>query len=157
MTKSAGWIARAQNLGSAYFAVLRAEASAALADLAESGRGLMRAALLFTITFALGFWTVGLVIYFLIEMLALRLPRWGAVGIVFGTFVLATVSFAMACVARARRIETPTTMLDRRLRDHSAWWQARIAGAGEGGDGRVVSEVEDFGDSGDVEASDRKG
>ena len=157
MTKSAGWIARAQNLGSAYFAVLRAEGSAALADLAESGRGLIRAALLFTITFALGFWTVGLVIYFLIEMLALRLPRWGAVGIVFGTFVLATVIFAMACVARARRIEAPTTMLDRRLRDHTAWWQARIAGDRDGGDGRDVSEVDGFADSDAVEASDRKG
>ena len=114
MTKPAGWIARVQNLGSAYFAVVRAEISAALADLAESGRSLLRAALLFTITLALGFWTVGLLLYFLIEMLALWLPRWGAVGIVFAVFVLGTVLFAMASVARARRIEAPTAMLDRR-------------------------------------------
>lgn len=150
MTKPAGWIARAQNLGSAYFAVLRAEVQAALADLAESGRGLLRAALLFTITLALGFWTVGLLVYFLIEMLALWLPRWGAVGTVFGLFVFGTVAFAMACVARARRIEAPTAMLDRRLRDHAAWWQTRIAG--EEGETdlppRALGEFEEFDDRG---------
>ena len=140
MTKPAGWIARAQNLGSAYFAVVRAEISAALADLAESGRSLLRAALLFTITLALGFWTVGLLVYLLIEMLALWLPRWGAVGIVFAVFVLGTVLFAMASVARARRIEAPTAMLDRRLRDHTAWWQSRLGAEGEGS---AVAELGD--------------
>ena len=140
MTKPAGWIARVQNLGSAYFAVVRAEISAALADLAESGRSLLRAALLLTITLALGFWTVGLLVYFLIEMLALWLPRWGAVGIVFALFVLGTVLFAMASVARARRIEAPTAMLDRRLRDHTAWWQSRLGGEDEGS---AVAELDD--------------
>ncbi|MBP9146050.1 MAG: phage holin family protein [Thermoanaerobaculia bacterium] len=140
MTKPAGWIARVQNLGSAYFAVVRAEISAALADLAESGRSLLRAALLFTITLALGFWTVGLLVYFLIEMLALWLPRWGAVGIVFAVFVLGTVLFAMASVARARRIEAPTAMLDRRLRDHTAWWQSRLGAEDEGS---AVAELGD--------------
>jgi cytochrome c biogenesis protein CcdA len=140
MTKPAGWIARVQNLGSAYFAVVRAEISAALADLAESGRSLLRAALLFTITLALGFWTVGLLLYFLIEMLALWLPRWGAVGIVFAVFVLGTVLFAMASVARARRIEAPTAMLDRRLRDHTAWWQSRLGAEDEGS---AVAELGD--------------
>jgi len=140
MTKPAGWIARVQNLGSAYFAVVRAEISAALADLAESGRSLLRAALLFTITLALGFWTVGLLVYLLIEMLALWLPRWGAVGIVFAVFVLGTVLFAMASVARARRIEAPTAMLDRRLRDHTAWWQSRLGAEDEGS---AVAELGD--------------
>ena len=48
MTSPAGWLARLQQLGSAYFAVLRAEATAALQDLSASGRSLLRAALLFT-------------------------------------------------------------------------------------------------------------
>ena len=145
MTPPAGWLARAQALGSAYFAVLRAEISAALQDLAESGRGLLRAALLFTVTVAFGFWTVGLLVYFLIELLALWLPRWGAVGIVFGIFVVATVTFAFACVARARRIEPPTAMLDRRFRDHAAWWQQRIGreGGGPGTTGDCAAEGEE--------------
>ncbi len=128
MATPGGWLARAQNLGSAFFAVLRAELAAAIRDLSESGRGLLRAGLLLTVSVALGFWTVGLLVYFLIEMLALRLPRWGAVGIVFGLFLLGTVLFALACVARARRIETPAAILDRRFRDHAAWWQQKIAG-----------------------------
>lgn len=142
MTGPAGWLARAQNLGSAYFAVLRAEVQAALQDLGDSGRSLLRAALLFTVTLALGFWTVGLLVYFLIEMLALWLPRWGAVGIAFGLFVLGTLAFAAAAVARARRIEPPTAMLERRFRDHAAWWQSRIGGE-DGGSSRVREELED--------------
>jgi cytochrome c biogenesis protein CcdA len=134
MTGPAGWLARAQNLGSAYFSVLRAEIQAALRDLGESGRSLLRAALLFTITLALGFWTVGLLVYFMVEMLALWLPRWGAVGIVFGLFVLATVLFASVSVSRARSIEPPTAMLERRFRDHAAWWQERVAAGSDGSD-----------------------
>ena len=133
MTPPAAWLARLQNLGSAYFAVLRAEVGAALQDLSASGRSLLRAAVLFTVTLALGFWTVGLLVYFMIEMLALWLPRWGAVGIVFALFGLGTVAFALASVSRARSIEAPTAMLERRLRDHSAWWQGRIGGAGAPG------------------------
>lgn len=145
MTPPAGWLARVQNLGSAYFAVVRAEISAALEELAESGRGLLRAAVLFTVTVALGFWTVGLLVYLLIEMLALWLPRWGAVGIVFGVFVVATVTFAFTCVARARRIEAPTAMLDRRFRDHAAWWQERIGreNGGPGAAGGTAPEGEE--------------
>ena len=73
-------------------------------------------------------------------MLALWLPRWGAVGIVFAVFVLGTVLFAMASVARARRIEAPTAMLDRRLRDHTAWWQSRLGAEDEGS---AVAELGD--------------
>lgn len=131
MTSPAGWLTRVQQLGSAYFAVLRAELAAALEDLQASGRSLLRAALLFTVTVALGFWTVGLLVYFLIEMLALRLPRWGAVGVVFALFVVGTVAFAAAAVARLRRIEAPAEMLQRRWLDHTAWWQSRIGGKDE--------------------------
>lgn len=146
MTPPAGWLARAQNLGSAYFAVLRAELAAALQEVNESGRSLLRAAILFTVTLALGFWTVGLLVYFLIEMLAHWLPRWGAVGIVFGLFVVGTVAFAVASVARVRRIEAPTAMLERRFRDHAAWWQGRIGGREEGASGRVADHFDDDGE-----------
>ncbi|MEO8196436.1 MAG: phage holin family protein [Thermoanaerobaculia bacterium] len=147
MTPPAAWLARVQNLGSAYFAVLRAELGAALEELNESGRSLLRAALLFTVTLALGFWTVGLLVYFLIEILALWLPRWGAAGIVFGLFVVGTVSFAAASVARARRIEAPTAMLGRRFRDHADWWQGRIGGQEDGAGGRAGDDSDDDGEA----------
>lgn len=130
MTSPSGWIARVQRLGSAYFGVVRAEISAALSDLQETGRSVFRAALLLTVTVALGFWTVGLLVYFLIEMLAIWLPRWGAVGAVFGLFLAATVGFALLFTGRVRRIEAPTQMLERRFQNHSAWWQRQMS-AGE--------------------------
>lgn len=150
MMKPSAWLARAQNLGTAFLAVLKAELAAALEELGESRRSLLRAALLFSVTLALGFWTVGLLVYFLIEMLALRLPRWGAVGIVFGLFLAGTLLFAWAAVARARRIETPAAILGRRFRDHASWWQQRIAG---GADDPDVSggDATDFDDEGDDE------
>ncbi len=147
MTSPAGWLARAQNLGSAYLAVLRAELGAALQEVKESGRSLLRAALLFTVTLALGFWTVGLLVYFLIEILALWLPRWGATGVVFALFVLVTIAFAAASVARARRIEAPTAMLERRFRDHADWWQGRLGGGEDGVAGRVRDDFDDEGEA----------
>jgi cytochrome c biogenesis protein CcdA len=144
MTSPAGWLARAQRLGSAYLAVVQAELQAVLRDLGESGRGVLRAAVLFTVTVALGFWTVGLLVYFLVEMLALWLPRWGAVGVVFAVFVAGTLAFAAACVARGRRIESPSAIVERRWRDHSSWWQEQIAGEAAIR-GRVAAEAEDEG------------
>ncbi|MEO8276311.1 MAG: phage holin family protein [Thermoanaerobaculia bacterium] len=128
MLKPSAWLARIREVGSAFLAVLRAEFSTTLQEIGESGRGLMRAALFFTITIALGFWTVGLLVYFLVELLAQHLPRWGAVGIVFGLFLVATIVFALISVRRVRSIETPIAILDRRFRNHAAWWQQRVAG-----------------------------
>lgn len=143
MTSPAAWLARAQSLGSAYVAVLRAEVTAALQDLAASGRSVLRAALFATVTIALGFWTVGLLVYFLIEMLTLWLPRWGAVGAVFGLFLLSTLILAAVTVSRARRVEAPTTLLERRVRDHAAWWQGRIAAESEGSATAAEGEEEE--------------
>lgn len=52
----------------------------------------------------------------------------------------------MFSVARARRIEAPTTMLDRRFRDHAAWWQTRIAGEGAGDASGASDDPDDFDD-----------
>jgi uncharacterized membrane protein YqjE len=150
MAKIDGWLARVHRLGTAFISVLKAELAAALGDLAESGRGLVRAAVFFTVTMALGFWTVGLLVYFLVEMLALWLPRWGAVGIVFGLFLVLTVIFAWVSVARARRIETPAAILDRRFRDHKSWWQERIAGESDG-DSDLAGSAGSAGSEGDDE------
>lgn len=145
MTSPAGWLARAQSLGSAYFSVVRAELTAVVQDFGESGRRLLRAAVLFTVTLALGFWTVGLLVYFLVEMLALWLPRWGAVGVVFAIFVAGTAAFAAVCMARTRRIESPSAIVERRWRDHSDWWQERIGDEGATS-ARSRTEQQDEGD-----------
>jgi hypothetical protein len=123
-----GIVTRVRGMGGAFLGVVGAEFSALVADLSASGRSLTRALVLFGVGFAFAFWTLGLLIYFAIELLALKLARWGAVGIVFAFFLLvAGVLIAMA-LGRLRRIESPAATIDRRVKGHLAWWQERVAG-----------------------------
>lgn len=124
-----GIVRRVRGMGSAFLGVVGAEISALIADLAASGRSLNRALLLFGLGFAFAFWTLGLLVYFAIELLALKMARWGAVGVVFGVFLLVAVALIAAALARLRRIESPAATLDRRVKGHLAWWQERVAGA----------------------------
>jgi len=126
---SGGIVGRVRGMGSALLGVVSAEFSALIGDLAGSGRSLTRALLLFGLGFAFAFWTLGLLVYFAIELLALKMARWGAVGAVFGVFLLVAVALIAAALARLRRIESPAATVDRRIQSHLAWWQERIAGA----------------------------
>jgi cytochrome c biogenesis protein CcdA len=132
-----GLMRRIRGLGSALAGVLSAEISALVADLAASGRGLLRSLLLFALGFAFAFWTLGLLIYFLVELLALKLARWGAVGIVFALFLAIAVALILASRSRLRSIESPARTVDRRIKGHLAWWQTTVAAqtpARRGGD-----------------------
>ncbi|HLF57702.1 MAG TPA: phage holin family protein, partial [Thermoanaerobaculia bacterium] len=82
-----GWTGRLREVGEAFLGVLRAELAAIAADLTASGKALLRALVLLAAAFGVAFWTLGLVLYFAIELLALVLPRWGAVGIVLAVFL----------------------------------------------------------------------
>jgi uncharacterized membrane protein YqjE len=122
-------VARVRGMGGALLGVVGAEISALAAELAASGRSLARALVLFGIGFAFAFWTLGLLVYFAIELLALKVARWGAVGIVFALFAVVAAGLLGAALARLRRIESPAATVDRRLQGHLAWWQERIGGA----------------------------
>ena len=78
-----------------------------------------------------GFWSLGLLLAFAVELIALRLPRWGAVGIVLGAFVLLTLIFVGLARARFRSVESPTGILRRRYDDHRRWWRESIAEEGD--------------------------
>jgi cytochrome c biogenesis protein CcdA len=99
-----------------------------------SGRSLLRSILLFALGFAFAFWTLGLLVYFLIELLTLVLPRWGAVGIVFALFLAVAVALVFASRARLRAIESPARTVDRRIQSHLAWWRTSVAGIEAGRD-----------------------
>ena len=128
-----GLMRRIRSLSGALAGVVSAELSALVADLSASGRSLLRSILLFAIGFAFAFWTLGLLIYFLVELLALTLPRWGAVGIVFALFLIVAVALMLASRARLRRIESPARTFDRRVQGHLAWWRESVAGMEAGG------------------------
>jgi len=136
-----GWGGRVREIGEAFLGVLRAEVAAVGDDLSASGRALVRALLWVAIAFGIGFWSLGLLLAFAVELIALRLPRWGAVGIVLGIFVLLTLIFVALARARFRSVESPAGILRRRYDDHRRWWRESIAEEAEeepGGEGREI-------------------
>jgi len=127
MSGRAGWKERVREIGEAFLALVRAELAALAADLGRSGRALVRALLLVAIAFGVGFWTLGLLLYFSIELLALVLPRWGAVGVVLALFVLLTVGLILAARSRFGAVESPGATLQRRLEQNKRWWREKVA------------------------------
>jgi len=121
------WRSRVAEVGSAFLGVVRAEIEAYVADFGASGRQLVRVLVTVAITVAIGFWTLGLTLYLGVELLALVQPRWRAVLIVWGVFVLATVVAGLLARARVRRIESPAAIVRRRSAETRRWWSEQIA------------------------------
>jgi hypothetical protein len=119
-----------REIGESFLALVRAELDALLEDFGRSGRALGRALLLAGAAAAVLFWTLGLVLYLAIELLALALPRWGAVAIVLGVFALAAAILAIVARRRLNSIEPPAATVRRRLDESRAWWDRRVV-AGE--------------------------
>jgi hypothetical protein len=131
-----GWTARIRSVGEAFLGVIRAEIAAVVADLGQSGRALARALLWLAAAMAVAFWTLGLLIYFAVELLALVVPRWGAVGIVLGLFVLVAALLGLAVKRKVSAIEPPDETVRRHLAGSQRWWRERVEvedeiGAGE--------------------------
>jgi hypothetical protein len=132
-----GWTARIRAVGEAFLSVIRAEIGALVADLGQSGRALVRVLLWLAAAIAVAFWTLGLLIYFAVELLALVVPRWGAAGIVLGLFVLVAALLVAAVVRKVSAIEPPDETVRRHLADSQRWWRERVEvddeiGPGEG-------------------------
>lgn len=119
-----------REIGESFLALLRAEVDALLADFGRSGRALGRALLLVAAAAAVLFWVLGLVLYLGIELLALALPRWGAVAIVLGVLALAAAILALLARRKLLAIEPPTATVRRRIDESREWWQERVV-AGE--------------------------
>ena len=120
------WSALVREIGEAFLALLRAEVEAVARDLGDSGRALLRALVLAGFAFAVAFWALGLIVYLAVELLALVLPRWGAVGIVLAVFVLASAILAAVAARRLRAVESPAATVRRRMEDNRRWWRERI-------------------------------
>lgn len=129
MSRERTWSARIRTIGEAFLGVLRAEIAEIAAEIGRSGRALVRALVLVGVAAGIAFWTVGLVLYFAIELLALVLPRWGAVGIVLGVFLLISLILLVTARRRFAAVESPAETVRRRFDDHRQWWQQRVAGA----------------------------
>lgn len=121
------WLGMTRDVGAAFGDLVRAELTAITDDLGRSGTALVRALIVAAIAAAFAFWTLGLVVYFVVELLVAVLPRWGAVGIVLAVFLIATAVLLLVVRARLAAIEPPAATVRRRLDDSRRWWTTRVA------------------------------
>jgi len=121
-----GWTDLVREVGEAFLALLRAELRALAGDLGRNGRGLLRVLLLAASAVAAGFWGVALLLDLAVEVLALWLPRWGAMSLVLALLVVVAGVLAAVSRARWRALEPPAETLRRRLEESRAWWRERI-------------------------------
>jgi Putative Actinobacterial Holin-X, holin superfamily III len=123
-----GWIELFRSLGQALFEVVRAEAEALGEDFRRSGVRLLRGVALLGGAAAVGFWTLGLLLFALIAVLMIWLQPWAAALIVAGLFVAAAGLLAALGLRELRRLESPAASVRRRVSDHLDWWQTRLLG-----------------------------
>ncbi len=113
-------------LGAAVLSLLKAELTALERDLARSGKNAAVGVALLAAAGALGFWTLGVATYFLIQLLALWLPLWAASLIVTAVFAAVAAGLAFAAMSKLKKLENPLTTARHRLDDHLDWWQSRL-------------------------------
>lgn len=120
------WSETFRALGNAVLTLLKAELEAFEQDVSRSakraaiGIGLLGAAAAFL------FWTLGVATYFLIQLLALWLPLWGASLAVTGLFAAVAGVLALVGARKLKGFENPLSTARRRMDDHIEWWQGRV-------------------------------
>ncbi len=120
------WLQLIRAVGRALLELVAAEIEALAGDLKASGRTLAGAVLLFVVAAFLGFWTLGLLFFSAVELLALWLPRWGAALTTAGAALVAAAIVALVGWLRARRLESPADTVRRHVRDHVGWLQESV-------------------------------
>jgi putative superfamily III holin-X len=119
----AGWIELFRSLGEALLEVWRAELATLQDDFQRSGRHLAVMLGLLGAVLILMFWIVGLLLFFLIALLYVWLPLWGAALIVLGLFAVTAGVLAWLGWRRWRQVENPIGIVQRRMDNHLDWWQ----------------------------------
>ncbi len=129
------WTGTIRELGLAAGDLLRAELTAIADELGASARALLSSLLIAAVGGAFAFWALGLFVDLAIELLALVLPRWGAVGVVLASFVLVAAVLLGWARIKLRRLETPARTVRRRVMASRRWWSESIASLDEDGEG----------------------
>jgi hypothetical protein len=140
------WSGTFRALGNAVLSLLKAELEAFEKDVARSTRQAALGIGLFVAAGAFAFWTLGVATYFLIQLLALWLPLWGASLVVTGLFAAVAAVLALVGARKLERFENPLGTARRRMDDHIEWWQTRVlvpAPERRVGEGRQAGDVDD--------------
>jgi hypothetical protein len=120
------WRDLISGLGEALLDLLAAELEALKRDFARSGRGLLVVLGLFGAALVVAFWLVAAAVGFVIALLSLWLPVWGATLSTVGLLLVVTAILAGVGWWRLRRLDGPSRIFERRWREHREWWRERI-------------------------------
>jgi len=114
-----------------------AEGDALSRDLARWGKAFAFALLLLLVALMLAFWLIAVVVGFMVALLAVWLPVWGATLVTAGLLLLVAGGLAAVSWRRLQALGGPLSRVQRRWRDHLDWWQERVF------DARPEEEPED--------------
>ena len=124
-------------VGQAYADLLRSELAATRDDLRGTGRTVRGLVALLVVAAIILFWAVGLLVYALVEIAAVWLPRWGATLTILAVLTLTICVLGIVVRARWRRTELPADTLRRHFDEHVAWWESNVLGDVESVGGRL--------------------
>lgn len=120
------WLEIFRALGQSLADLAAAEVAALKEELARHGRTLGVALALFAAAAILGFWLIALVLFTLIQVLALWLPMWGASAVITGAFLAVVAALALVGAAKLKKLESPAATVGRRWSDHRRWWDRHL-------------------------------
>jgi hypothetical protein len=122
------WIELIRSLGAALLEVYRAELADLQGEVRDASIHLVWALGLFLGAGVIAFWFVATLVFFVIQLLALWLPLWGAVGVVLLLLVGTVLSLVGLGLRRLKRWENPAETIRRRLTDHRSWLEGEFLG-----------------------------
>lgn len=120
------WSERLLVLRDALGELYAAEGAALSRDLQRWGKGFLVAVLLLVAALMLGFWLLAVLVGFLVALLAIWLPVWGATLVTAGILALVVGSLGWLGWRRLVKLGGPLSRVQRRWRDHFDWWQERV-------------------------------
>lgn len=120
------WIELFRSLGQSFLDLLRAEIDQVVAELGVSAKKAGIGIALLAAAAALGFWWLGVLTYFLIQVVALWLPVWASAGVVLLVLLLLIGGLGWFGMRKLQSIENPVDTVSRRYDDHLDWWESRL-------------------------------
>ncbi len=120
------WLDLFRALGQSLADLAAAEIAALKEELAKNGRTLGLALGLFGAAAVIGFWLIALVLFTLIQVLAIWLPMWGASAVVTGIFLFVVAGLALFGAMKLKKLESPAATVGRRWSDHRRWWDRNL-------------------------------
>jgi len=128
------WGERLLALRDALGELYAAEGEALSRDLARWGKAFAVAVLLLLAALALGFWLLAVLVGLVAAVLAIWLPVWAAVLVTAGLLALVVGGLAWLGWRRLAALGGPLGRVQRRWRDHAAWWRERVFDGPDGED-----------------------